>query len=385
MHKTPCYVFDASVLKTRINQVRQALGGRELTFSLKANPFLIEITSGQADHIEACSPGELTICRQKAVPAEKIIYSGVVKEKEDIREAIRYGAGILTAESLRQAVLIQKTAAEENRYVRGLMRLSAGSQFGMDSSDLAEILAHREQYPNIRWLGYHYYSGTQKKKPDQIRKDLEHLGTVIDDFRERYDFIPEMTEYGPGLAADYFGPEPEKTEAALLEAAAAEINYFRYPLQIEMGRFLAASCGFYHTRVADIKKTGGTTYVLLDGGIHQLKYYGQMMAMNVPPLKQKPEREGEQETYCLCGSLCTTADILVREAKLAPLKIGDELVFERCGAYSVTEAPALFLSRDFPAIYLKNEETERCVRSGKPSWPVNIPEDERNGSEKEGG
>ena len=37
------------------------------------------------------------------------------------------------------------------------------------------------------------------------------------------------------------------------------------------------------------------------------------------------------------GSLCTTADVLVREAQLPPLRVGDVIALGRCGAYSVTE------------------------------------------------
>lgn len=57
-----------------------------------------------------------------------------------------------------------------------------------------------------------------------------------------------------------------------------------YPLGIEMGRFLAASCGKYYTQVKDLKSTGDANYAILDGGIHHLNYFGQRMAMQVPPI-----------------------------------------------------------------------------------------------------
>ena len=137
-----------------------------------------------------------------------------------------------------------------------------------------------------------------------------------------------------------------------------------------MGRFLAAPCGSYHTRVADLKTVNGTRYALLDGGIHQLKYYGQVMALHVPPIVQNPCREGEKLSFCLCGALCTTADVLAREASLAPLEIGDELTFLRCGAYSATEAPGLFLSRDFPEIRIIRRGEETLLRGAMPSWTL---------------
>ena len=160
------------------------------------------------------------------------------------------------------------------------------------------------------------------------------------------------------------------------QAVSEMIRAFRYPMGVEMGRFLAAPCGEYHTRILDLKRTDGVNYALMDGGIHHLRYYGQMMAVNIPPLRQVPERAGAREPYCLCGSLCTAADVLARGAKLFPLETGDELVFGRCGAYSVSEASALFLSRDLPEVWLKQGGAERLLRAGKATWPLNTAEDQ---------
>jgi diaminopimelate decarboxylase len=92
------------------------------------------------------------------------------------------------------------------------------------------------------------------------------------------------------------------------------------------------------------------------------------MAMQIPPLavrKQdetfysiKPQDESLENpiAYCICGSLCTVADVLLREVELPKMHIGDVMEFGRCGAYSMTEAPALFLSRPMPAIYVKSKE-----------------------------
>lgn len=56
-------------------------------------------------------------------------------------------------------------------------------------------------------------------------------------------------------------------------------------------------------------------------------------------------REGEEEqNYCICGALCTANDILIRQYPLKGVRPGDLLVFERTGAYSMTEGMSLFLS-----------------------------------------
>ena len=123
-----------------------------------------------------------------------------------------------------------------------------------------------------------------------------------------------------------------------------------------MGRFLASSCGTYLTSVADIKNNLGTNYVICDGGINHLKYYGQTMAMQVPPITLLGSDKVYDHSYTLCGSLCTNADLLVRKAELPELKIGDVLAFGRCGAYTVTEGTVLFLSRTMPRVMLCSEK-----------------------------
>ena len=104
----------------------------------------------------------------------------------------------------------------------------------------------------------------------------------------------------------------------------------------------------------DIKNNNDTDYIICDGGIHHLKYYGQTMAMQVPEMEVL-NTSAEAKPYCICGSLCTVADVLVREVELPIVSRNAVISFHRCGAYSVTEGSALFLSRKIPEVYLYNE------------------------------
>ena len=45
--------------------------------------------------------------------------------------------------------------------------------------------------------------------------------------------------------------------------------------------------------------------------------------------------------------------------------------FMNIGAYSVTEGPALFLSRDMPRIILRGETGDRLARDVVHSWTLN--------------
>jgi diaminopimelate decarboxylase len=47
-------------------------------------------------------------------------------------------------------------------------------------------------------------------------------------------------------------------------------------------------------------------------------------------------------------------DLIVKQALLPELEIGDLLCFENTGAYAMTEGMALFLTRDLPWVYLRD-------------------------------
>lgn len=403
MRQTPYYVFDTDEFAKRAAMIRAALdckGGRRipLCFSIKANPFLLHRLPEGLDHVEVCSPGELEICIALGVKPESIIYSGVMKEKCDIERAVSYGAGILTCESIRHAALISEVmlecmpeGAHETGFVKTkaqvILRLTSGNQFGMSLDDIEYIISHPDEFKGITVMGIHYYSGTQKSLR-KINKDLEKIKSALTGLKEKYGFEPQFVEYGPGLCVEYFEDGWQEKEKQSLDEAAEVLREFavEYPLGIEMGRFLAASCGKYYTQVKDLKSTGDANYAILDGGIHHLNYFGHRMAMQVPPIKvyagevlENEEKNGVELTelpdtdYTLCGSLCTVADVLVREVKLKKLELGDVLEFGHCGAYSVTEAPALFLSRQLPAIYAYSKECGyECLREHIPAAEINL-------------
>lgn len=365
--ETAAYVFDLDAFAHRAQQVREAFGPETgLCFSIKANPFLLCGLPAVFDKVEVCSPGELTICEKTGVDMKKVIFSGVNKGAEDVGRAMDDGVGVFTAESLRHVELIHDAAAQRGIQVPVLLRLTGGSQFGMDEEDVKAVIANREAYPGIRIQGLHYFTGTQKTKPAVIEKELRCLEDFVTQVEQTLSFSLTHVEYGAGLAVDYFNPAAEESELARLNAVAPSIRALaaKVNLTVEMGRFFAAPCGYYFTQVADVKINCGIRYAIVDGGLHQLKYDGQLYGMQIPMLLHVKSREsaGEPEKWTLCGSLCTTADVLAKNVPLHNLEIGDILVFKRTGAYSAMEGMSTFLSRDMPVIATYSQAQGLIIR-----------------------
>lgn len=359
--KTPSYIFDIDEFEKRARLVKDCFGEKtSICFSIKANPFLLGNLPDIFEKIEVCSPGELTICEKTGADASKIIFSGVNKTKADVERAMDDGVGTFTAESYLHAELINDAAIKRNITVPVLVRVTGGSQFGMDEDDVIDLIKRRDEYKGIEFVGLHYFTGTQKRKPAKIEKELDYISDFADRLKAQTGFETVRLEYGTGLAVDYFSSEADELEKERLDGVSTKVREIaeKFDLTIEMGRFFAAPCGYYLTRVMDVKTNCGINYAIVDGGLNQLKYDGQIQGMQIPVIihiKNGDNTSGNVQKWTLCGSLCTTADILARDAEFNSLEIGDTLVFCRTGAYSAMEGMAVFLSRELPLISLYSE------------------------------
>ena len=125
----------------------------------------------------------------------------------------------------------------------------------------------------------------------------------------------------------------------------------------------------------DIKHNKGQNYLLIDGGMHHLVYFGQHMAMKHPFLSVcDKEQAPKTMSWNICGSLCSMNDIVAKQVELPEVSIGDTICFENTGAYCMTEGISLFLSREIPAVYLMDGGDPVCVRQTFDTAPLNTPD-----------
>jgi diaminopimelate decarboxylase len=378
-YKTPLYVFDGDVFARRIAQVKAAFGDKvRLCYSMKANPFLLKVLPPELSMLEVCSPGELTVCENAGADLRRIVFSGVNKTRECVERAMDDQVGVFTAESPLHVEHIEAAAAQRGITVPVLMRLTSDNQFGMDEDVILDIASRRaEKYPHCQFVGLHYFSGTLKKRPTLVGRELDKMDALAQRLLTETGLRLTQMEYGPGLWIDYFGEDPDQAEEELLQQVAPLIQAMgeKYQLTVEMGRFYSAPCGTYLTTVMDTKTNCGYHYAIVDGGLHQMNYDGQMKGTQVPDIRCLTGGDGPKEDWCICGSLCTPNDVLVRRVSMPEPRLGDILAFGRTGAYSINEGFAFLLSRDLPAVVLYGKKTGAHVaREHLRLDPLNTPQ-----------
>lgn len=404
--KAPMYIFDSDIVTDTVEMFRRNLNTASkadinLCYAMKANPFLVSIMNELTDRIEVCSMGEFRICRNKKITPEKLLISGVMKDRQDIYEILDcYGERCLyTAESLMQYSYFKEWCKANKKAVNVYLRLTSGNQFGMDKQTIRNIIMDQtnENYrPNIS--GIHYFSGTQKKSMKKIRDELTSLQEFICELEDTTGYHIDELEYGPGIPAAYFEGQDNALEQNIKEVADV-INEIQpdYKITLEMGRAFAAGCGYYMTEVKDIKHSDDKNYCIVNGGMHQLNYDGQIRGMYMPHIRhirsasvEYNETDFEKsdtnkldhnelmntesvKNWTICGELCTGNDVLVQKIAIDDLKAGDKFVFENTGAYSMTEGMALFLSHVLPAIAIYNKKDGiKIIRKEMETYKLNM-------------
>ena len=378
-NKTAFYVFDIGKLKARIAHLQAALPPEVvLCYAVKANTFITKELIDTIHRFEICSPGEAEICRAVGVPSENMVISGVYKTPE-VMEAMVADPSfhpIYTVESLEQYELFRRLAKQYDRTLPLLLRLTNGSQFGINKGDIEAIVARRGETPELDILGIQFFSGTQKTSLKKLKREVGKLDDLLTLLEEKYGFVAQKLEYGPGFPVNYFQSD-ELEEAELLSGFSELLrDMIHHPkVTLELGRSIAASCGTYYTHIVDLKRNQEQNYALVDGGMHHLVYFGQHMAMKQPFFHVcGKEHLPATDQWNLCGSLCSMNDVMTKQSPLPDLALGDVLAFENAGAYCMTEGISLFLSRDIPAVYLLLENgTAVQVRKAFDTATLNQP------------
>lgn len=363
-YPTPFYAFDIPALRKRIAYLKSKIPVNvDLCYAVKANTFIIKEAEPLVERLEVCSPGEFEVCESLHIPMEKIVISGVYKTPAFIERIIcNYeNIGIYTAESLNQYYLIKELAKKYGRKINLLVRVTSKNQFGMSEGDLLEIIKDNAKDEHIHISGIQYFSSTQRSSLKKFKREFEYLNDLISKLRNDYSLDVKELEYGTGFPVFYFQGDEFDEENYFKEFCTLFDELLPKDIKItfEVGRSIAANCGYYFTSIVDQKVNKVGNFAIVDGGINHIVYYGQSMAMKIPDIDLYPKREQDNmQDWNICGSLCTVNDIIVKSLPLANLKKNDVLVFKNTGAYCMCEGISLFLTRELPAVIIADENDE---------------------------
>ncbi len=389
---TPTYVYSQAAIGDAYNEMVTGLGAlpHTLCFAVKSNGNLaiLKYLAGLGSGFDIVSGGELQHLQRIGVPGKRIVFSGVGKTREEMREALRYRAtgrggsrGILlfNIESEEELTTLAEEAARERRrgaavpavsirvnpdvQAGGHPHISTGRyehKFGLDWEQARRLyLAHRGSR-DMQWRGISVHIGSQIVALGPFQRALRRLAGYVSELR-RAGIPLEYLDFGGGLGVRYTNEKiPGRKEYARMVARA--IRPLRLHLLLEPGRTIIGPAGVLLTRVLYVKENRGKRFVVVDSAMNDLLRPALYGAIH-PITRVTRERKNHfaQQRVDIVGPVCETGDCFLHDWPLGKVKAGDVLAIWTTGAYGMSQA-SNYNARCRPAEVLVQGNRYRVIR-----------------------
>ncbi len=345
---TPFYLYDGDLFAARIAELEAAFDGlpHQTCYAVKANDALalIAIAARAGLGADIVSGGELAKALRAGVPAERIVFSGVGKRREEIRAAISTEIRSLNVESLGELEVVAEEARAAGRRVQVAVRLnpdvaadthayvatgSAASKFGLSFDQALAALERAARDDALEPVAISVHVGSQILELGPIRSAVQRAIELWEAAAERGILLRDL-DAGGGLGIPYEGGDGIDIEAyaSVLAKASARLGA---ALVLEPGRWLVGPAGTFLTRVLYVKDAPGRRIAVCDGGMNDLirpALYGAYHPIEVIAGEERP-----RGLVDVVGPVCESGDFFALGRELALPEPGDLVAVKLAGAY----------------------------------------------------
>lgn len=344
---TPTYVYSRAHIEAQYRSFTDALNGvpHLVCYAVKANSNLgvLNVLARLGAGFDIVSRGELERVLAAGGQADKIVFSGVGKSREDMRRALEVGVHCFNVESTDELERLQVVAAEMGVRAPISLRVNpdvdAGThpyistglkenKFGIAIADAEDVYIRAAQLPNLEVLGVDCHIGSQLTTLPPFLDALDRLLALIDRLGECGIYLHHI-DLGGGVGVRYRDEEPPLI-ADYIQAVRERIEGRDLTLMFEPGRYIVANAGVLLTQVEYLKHTEHKDFAIVDAAMNDLirpaLYQAWMDVTAVTP------RASEARAYDIVGPICETGDFLAKDRELA-LEEGDLLAVHSAGAY----------------------------------------------------
>lgn len=364
---TACYVYSKATLLHHFNQIKQAFAvlNPTICFSIKScgNINLCRILAEQGSGFDVTSGGELYRALQAGGDPKKIIYAGVGKTDQEIRDAIEAGIAAFNIESEAEIENIDRIAGEMGRQAIGAVRINPDvdpkthaktttgkkeTKFGVDIERAERVFEQYRGLKHLRIGGIHIHIGSPVYEIQPYVDAVKKVTALIDRLTSKGHRI-EWLDLGGGFAVNYKNPEQAKPVTEHAKALIPLLQGKPYHIAFEPGRYIAGNAGILLTKVLYRKTGGAKQFIIVDAGMNDLirptlyESYHFIWPVRPDPKNLIDRRDSERlpvdgEIVDVVGPICESGDYLATERALPKTQRGDLLAVFTAGAYGFAMA-----------------------------------------------
>jgi diaminopimelate decarboxylase len=346
---TPVYVYSARAIREQYDALDHALApvAHRLHYSMKANSNLavLRVLQERGAGVDIVSGGELYRALHAGFTADAIVFSGVGKSPDEIRQALAAGILLFNVESMFELEQLNGIAGEMGLHAPVALRVNPevhvntphhytrtgerGNKFGIPYDEALDAARSALAMPNIALLGLDMHIGAQVFELEPYLDGLVRLLELHDQIRALGASDIRYLDIGGGFAVSYEGEQPMDLEA-LAGALLPMVAKSGLSLITEPGRYIVGDAGVLLARVMHRKKSGGKEYIITDAGMNDLVRPSHYDAYHAVEAVQARE---ERSVVDVVGPVCESGDFFALDREVEDVEAGDLIVVRTTGAY----------------------------------------------------
>ena len=354
---TPAYVYSRSALTAALQEFHDVLNahpagaGALVCFAVKANSNLaiLNLFARLGAGFDIVSGGELQRVRAAGADPQKIVFSGVGKTAEEMRQALEAGIFCFNIESIPELDRLNDIAGELGKKAPVSLRvnpnvdpkthpyISTGlkaAKFGVAYDDALALYRRAAGLANIAVTGIDCHIGSQLLDPSPFIEALDRILALVDQLAAEGIRIHHV-DLGGGLGIKYRADQVQPTVAAYLNPLLDKLKGRGLKVVLEPGRRLVGNAGLLLTRIEYLKAGEEKNFAIIDAAMNDLMRPALYEAWHdIVPVTPRP---GVTQDYDVVGPVCETGDFLGQARPLA-VQPGDLLAVMSAGAYGMAMA-----------------------------------------------
>jgi diaminopimelate decarboxylase len=373
---TPAYLYSRASIEQAYRRMDSAFGSlpHTICYAMKANSNLgiLRIFAALGSGFDIVSGGELYRLRRIGVPGNRIVFSGVGKSREEIREGLRARILLFNVESAAELDLLASEASRLRVRAAASIRVNpdveAGGhphistghhrhKFGIDWETARGLYLQHRKSRWIDWQGISAHIGSQIVTLTPHRRALTRLAGFVQELAAKGISLRYL-DGGGGLGIRYTSENPPEKDAWAAELARI-VRPLGCHLLIEPGRSLVGSAGVLLMSVLYNKENRGKNFVIVDAAMNDFMRPALYDATH--PITRATHATGKLARADVVGPVCESGDCFLQDWPLGKVSPDDVLVLWGAGAYGTAQA-SNYNSRTRPAEILVDGNRMRVIR-----------------------
>ncbi len=375
---TPAYLYSLATLRRhyRVFDEAFAASSHRVCFSVKANSNLavLRVFVKEGAGFDIVSGGELFRVLKAGADPKKVVFSGVGKNRQEIRYALDSGILMFNVESEPELDVINEVASRMERKAPISLRVNPDvdpkthpyiatglkkSKFGIDIKRSMDQYKKALSLGHVEVVGVDCHIGSQLTSVAPFVDALTQVRELVESLKKEGAQIRYL-DLGGGLGIRYKDEKPPHPKE-YAEAVIGTLKGLDVTLILEPGRVIVGNAGILVTEVLYLKETSEKKFVVVDGAMNDLirpALYGSHQTI-LPVVKRQADTD--RVVADVVGPICESGDFFAKDREIQRPRPGDLLAIMGAGAYGFTMA-SNYNSRPRAAEVLVDDQSFHVIR-----------------------